>query len=65
VNILNNQPQTADSNWSSSLGVGRGEKTCHRKNPACYEMLRETADLDKFFRTIQGKENDMRNVRTV
>jgi hypothetical protein len=31
TNILNKQSRTADRGWSSSLGVGRGAKTHHRK----------------------------------
>jgi hypothetical protein len=29
--ILNKQPRTNDKGWSSSLGVGRGVTTPHRK----------------------------------
>jgi hypothetical protein len=32
ANILNKQLRTADKGWSSSLGVGRGAATSHRKN---------------------------------
>jgi hypothetical protein len=31
ANILNKQSRTADSGWSSSLGVGRGLTIPHRK----------------------------------
>jgi hypothetical protein len=31
ANILNKQSRTADSGWSSSLGVGRGLRTLPRK----------------------------------
>jgi hypothetical protein len=31
ANILNKQSRTADRGFSSSLGVGRGLKTVHRK----------------------------------
>jgi hypothetical protein len=30
-NILNRQSRTADKEWSSSLGIGRGAETAHRK----------------------------------
>jgi hypothetical protein len=36
-NILHKQPRTNDKGWSSSLGVGRGANTPHRKKHACYE----------------------------
>jgi hypothetical protein len=32
ANILDKQSRTADKRWSSSLGVGRGATTPHRKN---------------------------------
>jgi hypothetical protein len=32
VNILNKQSWTADNGWSFSLGVGRVDRTSHRKN---------------------------------
>jgi hypothetical protein len=38
ANILNNQSRTADKGWPSSLGVGRGAKTPHRKKETRYEM---------------------------
>jgi hypothetical protein len=31
ANILNKQSQTADKGWLSSLGIGRGAPTPHRK----------------------------------
>jgi hypothetical protein len=31
ANILNKQCRTAYRGWSSSMGVGRGDKTPHRK----------------------------------
>jgi hypothetical protein len=33
ANILNKHQRTADKEWSSSLGVGRGLTTPHRKTP--------------------------------
>jgi hypothetical protein len=33
ANILNKQSRTADRGWCSSLGVGRGLTTHHRKTP--------------------------------
>jgi hypothetical protein len=51
VNTLNKQSQTADKGWFSSLGVGRGLKT-HHKKPAFYEMLHRASDLDRFFGMI-------------
>jgi len=38
VNILNKQSRTADKEWYSSLGVGWGAKTPHRKNVSCYKI---------------------------
>jgi hypothetical protein len=32
ANVLNKQSRRADKRWSSSLGVGRGATTPHRKN---------------------------------
>jgi len=32
VNILNNQSQTADKGWSSSLGVGQGANNSSTSN---------------------------------
>jgi hypothetical protein len=40
ADILNNQSRTADSGWSSSLGVGRGLTTPHRKTS---NLLRTTS----------------------
>jgi hypothetical protein len=36
--VLNKQSQTADKEWSSSLGLGGGLRSPHRKKPACNEV---------------------------
>jgi len=43
---MNKQSCTADSGWSSKLGVGRGLTAPHRKQLACYKMLHRASDLD-------------------
>jgi len=48
ANVLDKQLRTADKVWSSSLGVGRGARTSHRKKAACYEMLHKISELDGF-----------------
>jgi hypothetical protein len=39
LQILNKQQRIADKGWSSRLGVGRGAKSPHYKEPACYKKL--------------------------
>jgi hypothetical protein len=51
ANILNKQSRTADKGWPSSLVVGRGAKTPHRKKETCYEMLQRASELDGYFGT--------------
>jgi hypothetical protein len=52
ANILNKQPRTADKGWPSSLGVGQGATTHHRKKRiVCYEMSQRASDLDGCFGT--------------
>jgi hypothetical protein len=47
ANILNKQSRTAETVWSSSLGLGDVLTTPHRKNVSYYEMLTQIAsDLD-------------------
>jgi hypothetical protein len=46
ASILNKQLRTADKGWSSSLGLGRGLTTPHRKKIVCYEMSQRALDLD-------------------
>jgi len=46
ANIFNKQSLTADKRWSSSLGVGRGATTPHRKKVICCEMFQSASDLD-------------------
>jgi hypothetical protein len=46
ANILNEQSRTADNEWSSGLGAGRGAATTNFKNIACYEMPESATDLD-------------------
>ena len=49
ANILNKQSRTADKEWPSSLGVGRGATTSHHKNVYCYEIfIRKASDLDRY-----------------
>jgi hypothetical protein len=46
VTISNKQYRTADTGWSSSLGVWvRRQTTPYRKKTACYEMLHITSEL--------------------
>jgi hypothetical protein len=47
-NKTNEQQQTADKGWFSSLVIGR-KPTTHRKKLACYEILWRASNLDKFF----------------
>jgi hypothetical protein len=44
VNILNKQPRTADSGWSSSLGVGGGIKPYLIRLSICYESPRTASE---------------------
>jgi hypothetical protein len=48
ANILNKQSRTADKGWSSSLGVGRGAATPHRKHffivTKCFKTPRTWTD---------------------
>jgi hypothetical protein len=46
ANILHKQSRTADKGWSSSLGLGVGLTTHHRKNVTCYEMFQSASDMD-------------------
>jgi hypothetical protein len=48
ANILNKQSRAADKGWSSSLGLGVGLTTPHRKKQACYETEHEASELDGF-----------------
>jgi hypothetical protein len=50
ANILNKQSRTADREWPSSLGVGRGLKTPHRKT------------LCLFAKYVQGPRNKTEGV---
>jgi hypothetical protein len=43
ANILNKQSRTADKGWSSSLGLGVGLTTPHRKHFYCCEMFERQA----------------------
>ena len=43
---LNKQSRIADKCWSSSLGIGRGVTTPHRKNLSCYESFTRASELD-------------------
>jgi hypothetical protein len=43
---LNKQSRTADKEWSSSLGIGRGVTTPQRKNLSCYESFTRAPELD-------------------
>jgi hypothetical protein len=45
ANILNKQPRTDDKGWSSSLGVGRGLTTPHRKNKLVTKSYNKASDL--------------------
>jgi hypothetical protein len=38
--MLNKQPRTAHKGQATSLGLGEGQATRHRKKPPCHEMLR-------------------------
>jgi hypothetical protein len=49
TNILNKQPRSNDKGWSSSLGLGVGLTTPHRKEQIRYEKLNKASDLDGFF----------------
>jgi len=40
------------------LGVARGAIISSPYKTACYEILRRVSDLDVFFETTQGTEND-------
>jgi len=47
ANILNKQLRTADTGWSSSLGLGNVLTNPHRKNVSSYEMFTQKAlDMD-------------------
>jgi hypothetical protein len=46
ANILNKQLRRADKGFSSSLGLGVGLTTPHRKNVTCYEAFESASDLD-------------------
>jgi hypothetical protein len=48
ANILNKQPRTADSGWSTSFGVGRGGGLTNPtvKLKVCYETLPRASDQD-------------------
>jgi len=50
---------TADKGLPSSLGVGRGAKSPHRKKKkkACYEESHMASNFDGFFGTTQATEN--------
>jgi len=50
ANILNKQSWTADREWTSSFGVRWRLTTPHIKEPACYEVLHRSSDLDRSFR---------------
>jgi hypothetical protein len=54
-NIWDKQSRAADSGWPSSLGVGRGLTTPHRKIKVCYESLHAASDQDGLFGTTQIK----------
>jgi hypothetical protein len=51
ANILNKQSRTADKGWPSSLGVGLGRTTPHRKKETRYEMLKMALELNGCFGT--------------
>ena len=55
ANILNKQAQTADTRWSSRLGVGRsGNSSPQKKKVSCYEMFKQKpSDLDRYFDWIE------------
>jgi hypothetical protein len=62
---LNKQSRTADRRWSSSLGVGRGNKPAVKKKSACYEIFNSASDLDGFFGTVQYEDRWRPLVNTV
>jgi len=49
--IKGRQPRRADKDWSSRWSLSEGLIIHHRKNPAYYDILHRTSDLDGFFRT--------------
>jgi hypothetical protein len=53
VSILNKQSRTADTEWSSSLGVGQGASNPPPtvKLNVCYETLHTALDQDGLFST--------------
>ena len=53
INTLNKQLRTADSGWSSILGVGQGPTTPPHKNWCCYEM--DTFTLECRLRVFENR----------
>jgi hypothetical protein len=50
ASILNKQLWTNDKGWSSSL-LHEGLRTPHHKETACYKILHQASELDRFFGT--------------
>jgi hypothetical protein len=57
ANILNKQSRTADTGWSSSLGVGRWLTTHHHKTPNLLQNKMTASDQDGFLGTNQAPKN--------
>jgi hypothetical protein len=57
MNILNKQSRTADKGWSSSLGVGRGATTPHRKTLTTLQTITKDSESDWSFGTTWEMEN--------
>jgi hypothetical protein len=60
VNIVNKQLQTANSWWSSSLGVGQGLKLSPIKLIVCYKTLYTASEQDRIFAQPNHRKMDMR-----
>jgi hypothetical protein len=56
-NILNKQSRTTDEGRSSSLELGVGRTTHHRKNLIFYKILHRASDLDEYLMTDFSLEN--------
>jgi hypothetical protein len=58
VNILNKKSRTADSGWSSGLGLGREHPPPpHHKKAVLYKTIHTASELDGFSDKTEAPEN--------